>query len=53
MFSVIVSPENLGTAGPFTEELEAVLDWVVSENRAGGSVKLPGSPELEMRQQRG
>ena len=35
MFSVIVSPERLGTAGPFKERLEAVLDWVRSENGGG------------------
>jgi len=48
MFSVIVSPDRLGTGGPFGEELEAVLGWVTSED----SVKLPGEPELETRQQR-
>ncbi|MDB5539143.1 MAG: malate/lactate/ureidoglycolate dehydrogenase [Devosia sp.] len=48
MFSVIVSPERLGTAGPFAEELEAVLGWVQSE----GNVKLPGMPELETREAR-
>jgi uncharacterized oxidoreductase len=48
MFSVIVSPERLGTAGPFAAELEAVLGWVQSE----GNVKLPGMPELETRETR-
>jgi len=52
MFSVIVSPERLGTAAPFGEELEAVLGWVTSENKTGGSVKLPGQPEQETRQAR-
>ncbi len=48
MFSVIVSPERLGTDGPFARELEAVLNWVTSED----GVKLPGQPEREMRQER-
>lgn len=48
MFSVIVSPERLGTAGLFAEELEAVLGWVTSE----GSVLLPGQPELASKQER-
>jgi len=52
MFSVIVSPERLGTATAFGEELEAVLGWVTSENAAGGGVKLPGQPELATRQAR-
>lgn len=52
MFSVIVSPERLGTAGAFGTELEAVLDWVLSENDGAGAVKLPGMPELETRRLR-
>ncbi len=53
MFSVIVSPERLGTAGPFAEEMEAVLGWVLSENAEGQSVvKLPGTPEREARHTR-
>lgn len=52
MFSVIVSPERLGTSGPFAAEMEAVLGWVLSENEAGGSVKLPGMPELETKAKR-
>lgn len=52
MFSVIVSPERLGTAGPFAAELESVLGWVLSENETGGGVKLPGTPELETRAKR-
>jgi uncharacterized oxidoreductase len=52
MFSVVVSPDRLGTATAFGEELEAVLDWVTSENAAGGGVKLPGQPELSTRQAR-
>ena len=36
------------TGSPFGEELGAVLGWVTSED----TVKLPGEPELETRQQR-
>ncbi|MCX5494738.1 malate/lactate/ureidoglycolate dehydrogenase [Kaistia dalseonensis] len=49
MFSVIVSPEQIGTAAAFSQELEAVLGWVLSENADGASIKLPGTPELETR----
>lgn len=52
MFSVIVSPERLGTSGPFASEMESVLGWVLSENQGGGSVKLPGMPELETKAKR-
>ncbi len=53
MFSVMVSPERLGTAGPFAEALEAVLDWVQSETADGvASVKLPGMPELDSKARR-
>jgi len=52
MFSVIVSPERLGTGSAFDTELEAVLGWVLSENETGGSVKLPGMPELETKAKR-
>jgi len=48
MFSVIVSPDRLGTGAPFAEELEAVLAWVTSD----GEVKLPGMPEQSTRQSR-
>ena len=53
MFSVLVSPDRLGTAAPFAEELEAVLGWVLSENEGGTtSIMLPGTPELESRSRR-
>lgn len=53
MFSVIVAPDRLGTAGPFSHELEAVLAWVTSENAAGDiAIMLPGAPELETRKTR-
>lgn len=54
MFSVIVSPEQLGTAAPFATELEAVLGWVQSETAGDGTpaVRLPGDPERESRTQR-
>ncbi len=49
MFSVIVSPERLGTAAPFAAELEAVLAWVTSESDA---ILLPGTPERDTRRDR-
>lgn len=53
MFSVIVAPDRLGTAGPFAAELEAVLNWVQSENAEGHTaIKLPGEPERETRAKR-
>ncbi len=53
MFSVIVAPDRLGTAGPFAAELEAVLGWVQSETADGRApVKLPGMPELESKAKR-
>lgn len=53
MFSVIVSPQTLGTAAPFASELEAVLAWVLSENDGDADgVLLPGMPELRSREQR-
>ncbi len=53
MLSVIVSPERLGTAGPFADSLEAVVAWVQSEMRDGRpAVLLPGDPERASRQAR-
>ena len=53
MFSVLLSPERLGTAEPFTREMEAMLAWVLSENEGGVTdIKLPGTPELESRANR-
>lgn len=53
MFSVVVSPERLGTAAPFAQEMEAVLAWVLSENQEREErVKLPGTPERDSRDAR-
>ena len=49
MFSVLVSPERLGTGAPFATELESVLGWVTSESDA---ILLPGTPELDTRRER-
>ena len=49
MFSVLVSPDRLGTAAPFATELEAVLGWVTSES---DTILLPGTPELKTRRER-
>lgn len=53
MLSVIVSPERLGTAGPFADSLEAVARWVQSELTEGRpAVLLPGDPERASRARR-
>jgi uncharacterized oxidoreductase len=50
MFSIIVSPERLGTAAAFAPKLEEVVAWVQSETRDGRpAVRLPGEPERETR----
>jgi uncharacterized oxidoreductase len=50
MLTVIVSPEQLTSAGAFASKLEAVLAWVQSETREGRpAVRLPGEPERETR----
>ena len=46
MFSVIVSPAGIGTAGPFADGLEQVVAWVQSERAEHApAVLLPGEPE--------
>jgi uncharacterized oxidoreductase len=53
MFSVIVAPQKLGTADPFSAELESVLAWVLSENADGSTgILLPGTPERQSRERR-
>lgn len=52
MFSVLVDPDRLGTGDAYGSELATTLDWVLSENQDGGSVKLPGQPENEARAER-
>lgn len=53
MFSVIVAPDRLGTAGPYAERLEEVAAFVTSENATGpGTVLLPGMPERATRAER-
>jgi uncharacterized oxidoreductase len=53
MFSVIVAPDRLGTAGLYAQRLEEVAAWVTSENADGpGEVLLPGMPERRIRAER-
>lgn len=53
MFSVIIAPDRLGTAGLYAQRLEEVAAWVMSENVHGpGEVLLPGMPERRARAER-
>ena len=49
MFSVIVSPEHLGSFASFAERVEAIIRWVQSQNTPEPGVRLPGDPEDEAR----
>lgn len=53
MLSVLIDPAVLGTADAYAARLEAVTGWLLSENEAGGSVMLPGTPERLARAERG
>lgn len=53
MFSVLISPEALGTHDHLAAEVDAVVRWVQSEmNNAGPLVRLPGEPERETKARR-
>lgn len=53
MFSVLVSPDRIGTPGAFGLEIEQVIDWVLMENsERTGQMTLPGGPEQITRQRR-
>lgn len=53
MFSVIVAPDRLGTAGLYAQRLEEVASWVMSGDAGGpGEVLLPGMPERRTRAER-
>lgn len=53
MFSIIVSPDHLGSFASFADQVEAIVRWVLSENGTGpGAVRLPGDPEEESTQRR-
>jgi uncharacterized oxidoreductase len=64
MFSVLVSPEAIGTGSHFAAEVEAVVRWVLTESvgraETDGTdrdlgkpgVRLPGDPEREIRERR-
>jgi uncharacterized oxidoreductase len=53
MFSVIVSPERLGSLASFADRVEAIIRWVKTENGTGpGAVRVPGDPEEETAQRR-
>jgi uncharacterized oxidoreductase len=53
MFSVLVSPEVIGTQDHLAAEIGAVVRWVKSEtDDAGPLVRLPGEPERETKARR-
>ena len=53
MFSVLISPEAIGTQDHVAAEIDAVVRWVKSEtDDAGPLVRLPGEPERETKARR-
>jgi uncharacterized oxidoreductase len=53
MFSVLVSPEAIGTQNHLAAEIDGVVRWVTSEtDDAGPLVRLPGEPERETKARR-
>jgi uncharacterized oxidoreductase len=53
MLSILIDPARIGTAGAYAERLAALRAWLLSENDAGGSVMLPGTPERLSRERLG
>ena len=52
MFSVLVSPQKLGTLESFSEETSAFLHWAQSEAGASQPIHLSGDPERNIKQRR-
>ena len=53
LFSVLVAPKTLRTASQFSESLEHLVQWVLSENQTGAEhILLPGEPELATKERR-
>ncbi len=53
MFSIVVSPEAMGTARAYAREIEGYAEWVTAPPAGRApSVMLPGEPELAMRAER-
>jgi len=52
MFSVLVSPERLGTEASFNDEIDAFVAWAQSGATKAMQVLLPGDPERTIKQQR-
>jgi hydroxycarboxylate dehydrogenase B len=52
MFSVLVSPERLGTETSFNEEINAFVAWARSEAVKATQVLLPGEPERAIKRER-
>lgn len=50
MLSILIDPEQLGTAASFAAEAEAYVEWLrKSPVPEGGSITLPGEPERRAR----
>ena len=52
MFSVLVSPEHLGTRTSFNDEIDAFVAWAQTGEPKTMGVLLPGDPERTIKQQR-
>jgi uncharacterized oxidoreductase len=52
MFSVLVSPDRLGTEASFNHEIDAFVTWVQSGATKAMQVLLPGDPERVIKRQR-
>lgn len=52
MFSVLVSPEHLGTTTSFNDEIDAFVAWARTGAQKAMEVLLPGDPERAIKQQR-
>jgi uncharacterized oxidoreductase len=52
MFSVLVSPEHLGTKTSFNDEIDAFVAWARTGAQKAMEVLLPGDPERAIKRQR-
>jgi uncharacterized oxidoreductase len=52
MFSVLVSPKQLGTLDNFNAETTAFLDWAQSQQDLVCPIQVAGEPELQIKQRR-
>jgi hydroxycarboxylate dehydrogenase B len=52
MFSVLVSPKQLGTLDNFNAETKAFLDWAQSQQDLVSPIRVAGEPERQIKQRR-